>query len=149
MTNLNKLYIIEIGGELSNVEYRLTKPENAEYHQNTETCTSHLFCPFILQNKEFKQAQEQRNGGELSNVEYLPTKPENAKYPWNVGTRTSHLFYPFKIHNNKLKQLLDHNKWWRIDLTRLPAAFLCSLSLAPCTRLTSGLRSSSQKRLWA
>jgi hypothetical protein len=40
---LNKPYIIRYGGELSNIEYLPTKPENAENLWNVKTGSYHLF----------------------------------------------------------------------------------------------------------
>ena len=53
---LNKPKIMENSGELSDLEYLLTKTEKVKYLQNAGKCTSRLFGPFKRHYIVFKQA---------------------------------------------------------------------------------------------
>jgi hypothetical protein len=80
ITELNKPYIIKNGGELSNVEYLPTKPENAEYLWNARTRASRLFCPLKLHNTEFKQALDHKKRWRIELPRLPAPQTENAQY---------------------------------------------------------------------
>jgi hypothetical protein len=80
ITELNKPYIIKNGGELSNVEYLPTKPENAEYFWNARTRASRLLWPLKLHNTELKQALDHKKRWRIELPRLPAHQTENAQY---------------------------------------------------------------------
>ena len=60
IVNFNEPKIIENGGELSDLEYLLTKTQYTKYLQIADTRTSRLLNTFKQQNSRFQQAQYHR-----------------------------------------------------------------------------------------
>jgi hypothetical protein len=91
------------GGELSNLDYLPTKPENVEYLQNAATQGPRFFWPFMLHNNEFKQALDHKKRWRIEQTKLSTYKNRKRGISPEHGNTWLSSFCPFTLHNNELK----------------------------------------------
>jgi len=112
---LNKSKIIENSGELSDLEYLLTKTEKVYISRMWKRAPIVFSGPLNNIIVDSNKPKIIRNGGELTDLDYLPSKQKMQNISRTQTCKPLVSSGPSSYTRKHCKQALIDGEWWRTD----------------------------------